>query len=201
MAEIVAFIALLIWLYLLAGARSLLALHRARRLGSPCGCRFGRGWSPSCRRATKRRPSRTASARCCGRTIRARGRSSWSMTTAATGPAAIAHGAAAAIAREDRLRVVTSRGLPAGWTGKLWALKQGIDAAAALPQPPDYLLLTDADIVHAPDSVAPDGRARRAERVGADLADGEAALRELGRARQRPGLHLLLPDALSVLAG
>ena len=54
----------------------------------------------------------------------------------------------------ERLRVVTSRGLPAGWTGKLWAVKQGIDAAMALPQPPDYLLLTDADIVHAPDSVA-----------------------------------------------
>jgi hopene-associated glycosyltransferase HpnB len=53
----------------------------------------------------------------------------------------------------ERLRVVTSRSLPAGWTGKLWAVKQGIDAAAALPQPPDYLLLTDADIVHAPDSV------------------------------------------------
>jgi hopene-associated glycosyltransferase HpnB len=53
----------------------------------------------------------------------------------------------------ERLRLVTSRSLPAGWTGKLWAVKQGIDAAAALPQPPDYLLLTDADIVHAPDSV------------------------------------------------
>ena len=53
----------------------------------------------------------------------------------------------------ERLRVVTSRGLPAGWTGKLWAVKQGIDAAMALPQPPDYLLLTDADIVHAPDSL------------------------------------------------
>ncbi len=50
--------------------------------------------------------------------------------------------------------MVTSRSLPAGWTGKLWALKQGIDAAMALPQPPDYLLLTDADIVHAPDSVS-----------------------------------------------
>jgi hopene-associated glycosyltransferase HpnB len=55
---------------------------------------------------------------------------------------------------DERLRVVTSRGLPAGWTGKLWAAKQGIDAATALPQPPDYLLLTDADIVHAPDSVS-----------------------------------------------
>src|SRR5262245_31190010 len=55
---------------------------------------------------------------------------------------------------EARLRVVRSRGLPAGWTGKLWAAKQGIDAATALPQPPDYLLLTDADIVHAPDSAS-----------------------------------------------
>jgi hopene-associated glycosyltransferase HpnB len=61
---------------------------------------------------------------------------------------------AAAASMDDRLRVVTSRALPAGWTGKLWALKQGIDAALSLPQPPDYLLLTDADIVHAPDSVS-----------------------------------------------
>ena len=55
---------------------------------------------------------------------------------------------------DARLRVVRSRGLPAGWTGKLWAAKQGVDAASALPQPPDYLLLTDADIMHAPDSVS-----------------------------------------------
>lgn len=66
------------------------------------------------------------------------------------GTAGIARGVASG---DARLRVVTSRGLPAGWTGKLWALKQGIDAAMALPEPPDYLLLTDADIVHAPDSV------------------------------------------------
>jgi hopene-associated glycosyltransferase HpnB len=55
---------------------------------------------------------------------------------------------------DARLTVVTGRALPAGWTGKLWALKQGIDAAMALPQAPDYLLLTDADIVHASDSVS-----------------------------------------------
>lgn len=49
--------------------------------------------------------------------------------------------------------VIASHGLPAGWTGKLWALKQGI-AAAEQRFRPDYLLLTDADIVHAPDTVA-----------------------------------------------
>jgi hopene-associated glycosyltransferase HpnB len=54
---------------------------------------------------------------------------------------------------DARLNVLTSRGLPPGWTGKLWALKQGIDAAMAKPEPPRYLLLTDADIVHATDSL------------------------------------------------
>lgn len=49
--------------------------------------------------------------------------------------------------------VVASPGLPEGWTGKLWAVKQGI-AAAEQKFRPDYLLLADADIVHAPDTVA-----------------------------------------------
>ena len=48
--------------------------------------------------------------------------------------------------------VVESKSLPAGWTGKLWAVSQGI--AAAERDAPDYLLLTDADIVHAPDSLS-----------------------------------------------
>jgi hopene-associated glycosyltransferase HpnB len=61
--------------------------------------------------------------------------------------------AAASAKAPGLLRVRTSNGLPAGWTGKLWAVKQGIDDAMALPQQPDYLLLTDADIVHSPDSL------------------------------------------------
>ena len=48
--------------------------------------------------------------------------------------------------------MVASGGPPAGWTGKLWALKQGIAAAEAAQ--PDYLLLTDADITHEPDTLA-----------------------------------------------
>ncbi len=51
-----------------------------------------------------------------------------------------------------QVRVLTGEALPPGWTGKLWALKQGI--ASSFAQQPDYLLLTDADIVHPPDSVA-----------------------------------------------
>jgi hopene-associated glycosyltransferase HpnB len=61
--------------------------------------------------------------------------------------------ASAAVAGADRpVTVVKTHGPPAGWTGKLWALKQGI--AAAEVSRPDYLLLTDADIVHAPDTLA-----------------------------------------------
>ncbi|MFI9645701.1 glycosyltransferase [Streptomyces sp. NPDC052040] len=40
---------------------------------------------------------------------------------------------------------------PAGWTGKLWAVRHGISLARA--RDPEYLLLTDADIAHAPDSL------------------------------------------------
>lgn len=40
---------------------------------------------------------------------------------------------------------------PAGWTGKLWAVRHGIALAGA--RDPEYLLLTDADIAHAPDSL------------------------------------------------
>ncbi|WP_129311053.1 glycosyltransferase [Streptomyces sp. L2] len=40
---------------------------------------------------------------------------------------------------------------PAGWTGKLWAVRHGIGLARA--REPEFLLLTDADIAHAPDSL------------------------------------------------
>lgn len=38
-----------------------------------------------------------------------------------------------------------------GWTGKLWALRHGI--ALARQRKPEFLLLTDADIAHEPDSL------------------------------------------------
>lgn len=49
--------------------------------------------------------------------------------------------------------VVSGQPLPPGWTGKLWAVKQGVARAMAQDPPPEFLLLTDADIAHAPDSV------------------------------------------------
>ncbi|WP_329594432.1 glycosyltransferase [Streptomyces sp. NBC_01362] len=47
---------------------------------------------------------------------------------------------------------VVSPGEPGpGWTGKLWAVRHGISLART--REPDYLLLTDADIAHEPDSL------------------------------------------------
>ena len=54
--------------------------------------------------------------------------------------------------QDNQLTVVTGSSLPAGWTGKVWALQQGIESA--LKVNPKFLLLTDADIVHSPDNIA-----------------------------------------------
>ncbi len=50
-----------------------------------------------------------------------------------------------------RLTVASPGEPPPGWTGKLWAVRHGIVLARA--RAPEYLLLTDADIAHAPDSL------------------------------------------------
>ena len=54
------------------------------------------------------------------------------------------------IGQSARLTVISGQPLPAGWTGKLWAMDQGIRQAQQRPSPPDYFLFTDADIEHSP---------------------------------------------------
>jgi hopene-associated glycosyltransferase HpnB len=63
--------------------------------------------------------------------------------------AALAQSAAEAQGKSDRVTVIQAAPLQPGWTGKLWALQQGIGQAA----PPDYFWFTDADITHAPDTL------------------------------------------------
>ena len=70
------------------------------------------------------------------------------------------------------LTVIAGEPLPAGWTGKLWAVEQGVRHAVGFD--PDYLLLTDADIVHAPDSLA--ALVGRAQSGGYDLVSYMATL-------------------------
>jgi hopene-associated glycosyltransferase HpnB len=63
------------------------------------------------------------------------------------------------------LEVLTAPSLETGWTGKLWALQAGIRAASA--NPPDFYWLTDADVIHAPETLQ--RLVSRAERGRFDL--------------------------------
>ncbi len=83
----------------------------------------------------------------------------------ADGTAEIARATAKAAGAADRVTVVQAAPVPAGWTGKLWAVRQGTAIAAGMR--PDYLLLTDADIVHAGDNLR--RLVARAESGGYDL--------------------------------
>lgn len=49
-----------------------------------------------------------------------------------------------------RLTVISGQKRPAGWSGKLWAVHQGEQEALTRIGPYGYILLTDADIMHAP---------------------------------------------------
>lgn len=73
-------------------------------------------------------------------------------------------------ARAVRVTVVTGEKRPPGWSGKLWALQEGIARSTA-----DLLLLTDADIVHDPAHVAT--LVAKAERDRLDLVSEMVELR------------------------
>ncbi len=64
------------------------------------------------------------------------------------GTAARALAAAEERGHTGRFVVLDAPELPEGWSGKLWALNTGIEYASKLIPAPDFLLLTDADILH-----------------------------------------------------
>ncbi len=69
------------------------------------------------------------------------------------GTAQLARAVACQTGDESRLTVLKGRPLPPGWSGKLWAVQQGLKHAMKRHQEPDFILLTDADICHAEFSV------------------------------------------------
>ena len=78
------------------------------------------------------------------------------------------------IAREladPRITVVTGASRPPGWSGKLWAVAQGIAEADAT----DLILLTDADIEHRAGHLA--ALVAKQEETGCDLVSEMVALR------------------------
>ncbi|MGB2624508.1 MAG: glycosyltransferase [Candidatus Acidiferrum sp.] len=94
------------------------------------------------------------------------------------GTAALARQAAVESAAAERVRILTASTLPSGWTGKLWALNEGVcSVRASTERPPNqtrnetpnespnntpnqspldpanFYWFTDADIIHAPDTL------------------------------------------------
>jgi hopene-associated glycosyltransferase HpnB len=83
-----------------------------------------------------------------------------------------------ALARElavtdGRLSVLDGELLEPGWTGKMWAVSQGLRQMETLAA--DYVLLTDADIVHGPGHLA--SLVSRAERDQLSLVSEMVRLR------------------------
>jgi hopene-associated glycosyltransferase HpnB len=66
-----------------------------------------------------------------------------------------------------RLLLLPAEPLPAGWTGKVWAMHQGLTRGVAPEDPAHYILFSDADIRHAPNAVRE--LVTRAEAGGLDL--------------------------------
>jgi hopene-associated glycosyltransferase HpnB len=78
----------------------------------------------------------------------------------ATAPSA--HQATSKLNAGTRIEIHTAAPLPRGWTGKLWALDEGVRRGPALlrpspgangPSEQTYYWFTDADITHAPDTL------------------------------------------------
>ncbi len=78
-----------------------------------------------------------------------------------------------ALARAAGAEVLNGQGRAPGWSGKLYALEQGLQAVAGRDH--QFLLFTDADITHAPDSLR--RLVQRAEAGGLDLVSLMARLR------------------------
>ncbi len=82
---------------------------------------------------------------------------------------------------------VTSPGEPPrGWTGKLWAVRHGVRHVTER-EAPDYLLLTDADIAHEPDSLR--------SLVAAAHASGYDVVSQMARLRVETGWERLIVPA------
>jgi hopene-associated glycosyltransferase HpnB len=79
-----------------------------------------------------------------------------------------------------RVTVIEGQPRPAGWAGKVWAMSQGLAAAASAPAAaaavsPGYVLFTDADIAWAPGTLT--ALVAAAERDDRDLVSQMALLR------------------------
>ncbi len=69
------------------------------------------------------------------------------------GTADVARAAAEAAGAPERLTVIQGAPLEPDWTGKMWAVRQGVEAADRIVPEARYVLLTDGDIEHGPENL------------------------------------------------
>ena len=103
------------------------------------------------------------------------------------GTAALAQQAANESGASQRVKIHVASPLAPGWTGKLWALNEGIQSAANYPA--EFFWFTDADVEHAPDTLQ--RLVSRAEKESLDLV----SLMVLLQAKTLPE-RLLIPPFL-----
>lgn len=70
--------------------------------------------------------------------------------------------------RENELQLVLAEPLPPGWTGKVWAMQQGLSRGVDPDEAARYILFSDADICHGPNALQE--LVCRAEASSCDLA-------------------------------
>lgn len=87
---------------------------------------------------------------------------------------------AASLCGDERLTILVSAPLPAGWSGKLWAVHQALAHPKA--KSAGFVLLTDADIEHAPGHVS--ALVAKAEADGLDLVSEMVRLHCAGAAER-----------------
>lgn len=102
------------------------------------------------------------------------------------GTADAAREAATRLGKVEHLTVLDARPLPPGWTGKLWALADGVRQVEERGNPPELFLFTDADIAHHPSNLAE--LVARLDGEGRDLVSLMVLLR-----CQSPAERFLIP--------
>lgn len=70
------------------------------------------------------------------------------------GTSSVAERAVALHAAASRVAIVEARPRPDGWSGKVWALREGVAAARSRGERPAYWWFTDADVEHDPGTLA-----------------------------------------------
>src|SRR5215831_11359076 len=147
--EITAFLALAIWSYLALGRGAFWRCAERDRGAAPAPAVW-----PRVAIVIPARDEADVIARCLGSLLKQDYPGSWSVIVvddnSGDGTADVARRAASDCDGGNRLTIVPGATLPRGWTGKLWALSQGIAAAQSVDDAVEYLLLSDADIVYAP---------------------------------------------------